>query len=123
MVPEKEVGYQTRDITDARITDCTASTPCFFHHAHDRRFALWSCLSISNIMQWTVGTIIGPTIGGFLADPVTNHPNWFKGEPPALFKRFPFCLPNLVNSALFIYSLLIGTLFLKVYSTVLFRHV
>ena len=68
-------------------------------------------------MQWTVGTIIGPTIGGMLADPVTNHPNWFKGEPPALLKKFPFCLPNLVNAALFVYGLVTGTLFLKVYPT------
>ncbi|RPB03164.1 MFS general substrate transporter [Choiromyces venosus 120613-1] len=62
---------------------------------------------------WTIGSIIGPAIGGSLADPVTNHPNWFKGEPPALLKKFPFCLPNLLNSALFVCGLLTGTLFLK----------
>ncbi|KAG0126692.1 major facilitator superfamily domain-containing protein [Tuber indicum] len=64
-------------------------------------------------MIWTTGSILGPAIGGFLADPVTNHPNWFKGEPPAFLKKFPFCLPNLVSAALLVCGLSAGALFLK----------
>lgn len=64
--------------------------------------------------QWTTGAVLGPVIGGFLADPITNHPNWFKGEPPAFFKKFPFALPNIVASAFFIVGLVTGILFLDV---------
>ncbi|PWW79186.1 MFS general substrate transporter [Tuber magnatum] len=62
---------------------------------------------------WTMGSIVGPSIGGFLADPITNHPNWFKGEPPALLKKFPFCLPNLASAVIFVCGLFTGALFLK----------
>lgn len=64
--------------------------------------------------QWATGAVLGPMIGGSLADPITNHPNWFKGEPPVFFKRFPFALPNIVASIFFIVGLAIGILFLDV---------
>lgn len=53
-------------------------------------------------------------IGGGLADPIRNHPNWFKGEPPAFFKKFPFALPNIVGSMFFVVGLATGILFLDV---------
>jgi MFS family permease len=65
-------------------------------------------------MIWTTGSILGPAIGGFLADPVTNHPNWFKGEPPAFLKKFPFCLPNLVSAALLVCGLSAGWVYADV---------
>lgn len=53
-------------------------------------------------------------IGGGLADPITNHRNWFGKEPPAFFKKFPFALPNIVASIFFVVGLTTGILFLDV---------
>ncbi|KAI5851449.1 major facilitator superfamily domain-containing protein [Morchella snyderi] len=61
---------------------------------------------------WTTGSIVGPVLGGFLADPITNHPGWFSEKPPAFFKKFPFALPNIVASMLFVIGLTTGILFL-----------
>lgn len=51
------------------------------------------------------GVIIGPVLGGLLANPVENYPNIF-GENSILggehgvrwMKRWPYMLPNLVNA-------------------------
>ncbi|KAF5101409.1 hypothetical protein D0Z00_000888 [Geotrichum galactomycetum] len=45
-------------------------------------------------MTFNIGNIIGPALGGFLADPVHNHPNSFVGGIK-LFEKFPYLLPNL----------------------------
>uniref|UniRef100_A0A7N0T7A9 Major facilitator superfamily (MFS) profile domain-containing protein n=1 Tax=Kalanchoe fedtschenkoi TaxID=63787 RepID=A0A7N0T7A9_KALFE len=47
---------------------------------------------------WGLGLIIGPAIGGFLAQPAKNYPHWFSQE--SLFGRFPYFLPCLLISAL-----------------------
>lgn len=57
---------------------------------------------------------MGPVIGGFLADPLKNHPEWFNGSRPAFFERFPFALPNIVCACVFLFSVPIGILFLDV---------
>lgn len=62
-------------------------------------------------------------IGGGLADPVTNHPNWFGREPPVFFKKFPFALPNIVASVFFVVGLTTGILFLDVGSPLLLQSV
>jgi hypothetical protein len=59
-------------------------------------------------------SIMGPIIGGFLSDPLKNHPGWFHGSRPAFFEQFPFALPNLVCASFFLIGLPIGFLFLDV---------
>ena len=57
---------------------------------------------------------MGPVIGGSLADPLRNHPEWFHGSRPAFFEKFPFALPNLVCASVFLFTVPIGILFLDV---------
>ncbi|ROV89050.1 hypothetical protein VSDG_08739 [Cytospora chrysosperma] len=52
-------------------------------------------------MTFNVGVILGPVIGGLLADPAGSYPAVFGGV--AFFQRFPYALPNLV-SAFFLFS-------------------
>ncbi|KAL2861847.1 hypothetical protein BJX68DRAFT_251669 [Aspergillus pseudodeflectus] len=60
-------------------------------------------------MCFNIGVIIGPVLGGMLADPIKNYPHLF--GPGSLFggkdgvwwmERWPFALPNLI-SAIFIF--------------------
>jgi MFS family permease len=55
---------------------------------------------------WSIGTIIGPTLGGTLADPASSFPNTF--SPEGLFGRFPYLLPNLVCASMLLVSILAG---------------
>ncbi|ROW04525.1 hypothetical protein VMCG_04993 [Cytospora schulzeri] len=60
---------------------------------------------------WSIGTIIGPSIGGTFADPHETWPNVFpKGS---LFERFPYLLPNLVCAALLFVSIILGYFLLE----------
>ncbi|RZC47709.1 hypothetical protein C5167_040654 [Papaver somniferum] len=45
---------------------------------------------------WAIGMIIGPAIGGFLAQPAEKYPNVFTKD--SLFARFPYFLPCLCIS-------------------------
>jgi MFS family permease len=63
-------------------------------------------------LVWSMGSIFGPSLGGFFAKPVENLPGLF-GESK-LFTKFPFLLPNLVASSLFLVGITTGILFLKV---------
>ncbi|KAK2606093.1 hypothetical protein QQS21_003488 [Conoideocrella luteorostrata] len=59
---------------------------------------------------WSIGTIIGPALGGTLADPHVSWPDSFpKG---GVFDRFPYLLPNLVCAALLLVSIVLGFLLL-----------
>lgn len=64
-------------------------------------------------MSFNVAGILGPIIGGWLADPVTTLPAWF-GEGAALHsavvEKYPFALPSLVN-ALFLFAVFLAVLF------------
>ncbi|BFZ54751.1 hypothetical protein PYCC9005_001788 [Savitreella phatthalungensis] len=65
-------------------------------------------------ISWSVGSILGPVIGGALADPVGQHPELFPtGKIRDFFLNFPFALPNIVASILFAVALVFGVLFLK----------
>lgn len=55
---------------------------------------------------WSIGTIIGPAIGGTLAKPAESMPGVF--SPGGIFATFPFLLPNLVCATLLLISILAG---------------
>ncbi|KAI4870047.1 MFS general substrate transporter [Hypoxylon rubiginosum] len=60
---------------------------------------------------WSIGTIIGPAIGGILADPHESWPNAFpKGT---LFADFPYLLPNLCCAFLLLISICLGYFLLE----------
>lgn len=46
--------------------------------------------------SWGVGLVIGPALGGFLAQPAEKFPNIFSSD--SLFGRFPYLLPCLLIS-------------------------
>ncbi|MCJ1467772.1 hypothetical protein MMC07_006397 [Pseudocyphellaria aurata] len=62
-------------------------------------------------LVFTMGSIFGPVLGGTLANPAVNFPNAFGNS--ALFKKYPYALPNIAASLLFAIGLVAGTLFLK----------
>ncbi|KAL4941988.1 hypothetical protein BDV06DRAFT_235707 [Aspergillus oleicola] len=59
---------------------------------------------------WSVGTIIGPAIGGILVKPAEGFPSFFSPNGP--FSKFPYLLPNLVCSTLLCVSIFCVWLFL-----------
>jgi hypothetical protein len=62
-------------------------------------------------LVWSLGSIFGPSFGGFFAKPADNMPGLF-GNNKFLIK-FPFALPNIVASAFFAIGISTGFLFLK----------
>ncbi|KAF2196800.1 MFS general substrate transporter [Delitschia confertaspora ATCC 74209] len=60
---------------------------------------------------WCLGTIIGSSLGGVLAEPVKNYPTLF--APGSVFETYPYLLPNLVCTAVVIFGLGVGILFLE----------
>jgi len=60
---------------------------------------------------WSVGTIIGPCIGGTFAEPHASWPGLF--PEGSLFDRFPYLLPNLVCAGLLAISIVLGFLLLE----------
>ncbi|KAK4221736.1 major facilitator superfamily domain-containing protein [Podospora fimiseda] len=60
---------------------------------------------------WSVGTIIGPMIGGLFADPHESYPELF--PTGSLFQRFPYLLPNLICAGLLLVSILAGYFLLE----------
>lgn len=63
-------------------------------------------------LVWSLGSVIGPSFGGFLAEPAKQFPNVFGNIE--FFKRFPFALPNFVAMVFFLISATVATLFLHV---------
>ena len=59
---------------------------------------------------WSIGTIIGPAIGGTFARPAVSMPSVF--SPTGLFAQFPYLLPNLICAILLLISILFGYFFL-----------
>ena len=62
-------------------------------------------------LVWTIGSIFGPMLGGALAKPATRYPSLFGNSE--FLKKFPFVLPNMVASVLFLFGISTGILFLK----------
>ena len=56
-------------------------------------------------------SILGPALGGALAQPCESFPAFFARG--TLFDRFPFLLPNLVCAAVLAFGVLVGILFLE----------
>ncbi|KAM5355515.1 hypothetical protein ACJ41O_002161 [Fusarium nematophilum] len=61
-------------------------------------------------LVWSLGSVIGPSFGGFFAEPAKQFPGLFGNIE--FFKRFPFALPNLVLTIFFLISATSATLFL-----------
>ena len=59
---------------------------------------------------WSIGTIIGPAIGGTLARPAVSMPSVFSST--GIFAHFPYLLPNLICAAILLISILFGYFFL-----------
>ena len=55
---------------------------------------------------WSVGTIIGPSIGGCFAEPAKNFPKAFSKH--GIFAQFPYLLPNLICVGLMLISIIAG---------------
>ncbi|KAL8787006.1 MAG: hypothetical protein Q9213_002442 [Squamulea squamosa] len=60
---------------------------------------------------WSLGSILGPLIGGALAEPCKNYPGLFSER--SVFAKYPFLLPNIVCSTILVAGILIGVLFLE----------
>lgn len=60
---------------------------------------------------WSIGTILGPAIGGTFADPATAFPGTFSQD--GLFGRFPFLLPNLICTGMLLLSIVLGYFLLE----------
>lgn len=59
---------------------------------------------------WSIGTIIGPAIGGTFARPSVSLPSIF--SPNGMFATLPYLLPNLICAALLVISIFFGYFFL-----------
>jgi len=53
-------------------------------------------------MCFNIGSIIGPLLGGVLADPANTYPDTFGGI--SWLVKYPYALPNLVSAAFMLWS-------------------
>ncbi|KAI1122134.1 major facilitator superfamily domain-containing protein [Nemania abortiva] len=60
---------------------------------------------------WSMGTIIGPAVGGIFADPHQTWPEIFTQD--SWFAAFPYLLPNVICAALLFVSIILGWLLLE----------
>jgi MFS family permease len=60
---------------------------------------------------WCLGSIIGPVLGGALAQPCIAYPWLF--DQDSIFGTYPFLLPNLVCVVILLFGIAIGILFLE----------
>ena len=69
-------------------------------------------------LVWNIGSVLGPAVGGALANPSRVPPveNGYRGmrSHGSFLERFPFVLPNILAAGLFIISLINCIFFLKV---------
>jgi MFS family permease len=62
-------------------------------------------------LVWSMGSVLGPSFGGSLAQPAKRFPDVFGNIE--YFRKFPFALPNLVATVFFLISAASAALFLK----------
>lgn len=55
---------------------------------------------------WSVGTIIGPTVGGVFANPARSYPSLF--SKTGFFADYPWALPNLICAAIMMFSIVLS---------------
>ncbi|KAI0388831.1 major facilitator superfamily domain-containing protein [Xylariaceae sp. FL0594] len=60
---------------------------------------------------WSIGTILGPAIGGIFADPHHTWPGFFTEQ--SWFARFPYLLPNVICAVLLLSSIILGLALLE----------
>ena len=60
---------------------------------------------------WSIGTILGPALGGLLANPTKAYPTMFSEQ--GFFGHFPWALPNVVCAALMLISIVMSYFFLE----------
>lgn len=60
---------------------------------------------------WGLGSIVGPAMGGALAQPCESYPRIFPRG--GLFDNYPFLLPNLVCVIILVFGIVNGILFLE----------
>ncbi|KAI9820203.1 MAG: hypothetical protein M1827_005825 [Pycnora praestabilis] len=60
---------------------------------------------------WSIGTIIGPAIGGTFANPAMSFPSIF--SPTSIFSRYPFLLPNVICALMLLVSIVAGYFLLE----------
>ena len=66
-------------------------------------------------------SILGPALGGLLAQPCLSYPSIFARG--TIFDRYPFLLPNLVCTAVLVCGITVGILFLEeTHEEKKFRH-
>lgn len=61
--------------------------------------------------MWSLGSIIGAAMGGYLAEPAKYYPTMFSQE--GLFGEYPYLLPNLVAVGFILVAIVQGWFFLK----------
>ncbi|KAI0021131.1 MFS general substrate transporter [Xylariomycetidae sp. FL0641] len=62
-------------------------------------------------LVWSIGSVFGPAFGGLFAKPAEQFPGIFGKSH--FFKEYPFALPNILGSIIFLMSLATGLLFLR----------
>ncbi|KAI2629438.1 major facilitator superfamily domain-containing protein [Xylaria nigripes] len=60
---------------------------------------------------WSLGSVVGPAIGGALARPCISYPSLF--SPGTIWERFPYLLPNLFSAFIVLIGVINGFLFLE----------
>jgi MFS family permease len=62
---------------------------------------------------YSLGSVIGPAIGGYLANPYKRKPGDASDADGRLFWKFPYALPSMVGAGFFLAGITIGLLFLE----------
>lgn len=55
---------------------------------------------------WSIGTIIGPAVGGTFANPVKSYPSLF--SKTGFFAEYPWAVPNLICAAIMLFSIVLS---------------